>query len=479
MVNTLFVPPGEIIHESLATSYVLVDALCGDLCEGGFSGVVAVVLRDTDSFIVISNGIVSAAIEKRDSQSNGGKSGGYAQTTVEEIAARSRRERGRLSIHAYPLSIANAVAGRINAQPLYVGLSTEFTDLEKMISKLLRERDREWFIDVNTESGPRALIHMRDNECRIIGESGVSDTGALDLGSNSALAHLIDECNRGNGTFDVYFTKPAAEAFQYFQPVHPDHLSPERISLIPPTDEPFEEHDQNFELTAEVSGDEAGAADEQPPYALPGESEPQVFEFVAAQPGIEDAAEIEASPSAMAAVASTHSISAPALETATPDLRADYIEPPAGELLLAQDDLAPAAEEEVEQMSEIKRLMGEIARTIEEAAQSVGRPDSFSMSLRAGQLRIADRFPFLDPFAGEFEYLAGEIVFVGRATADNFVEGLTAALKLAIDAVMQSTAYPDRFRSYVSEDLWKLHKRQQAELEKFGLEDVVQQLTTF
>ena len=130
-------------------------------------------------------------------------------------------------------------------------------------------------------------------------------------------------------------------------------------------------------------------------------------------------------------------------------------------------------------MAETKRLMGEIARAIEEAAQSVGRPDSFSMSLRAGQLRIADRFPFLDPFAGEFEYLAGEIVFVGHATAEEFIVGLTEALKLAVEAVTQSTAYADRFRSYVTEDLRKLLARERDEFEKLGLDQVIEEIISF
>ena len=61
----MFIPPGEPIHESLATSYVLVSALVADLCEGGFSGFVEVVLRDTDSFIFISNGVVAAGVGDR------------------------------------------------------------------------------------------------------------------------------------------------------------------------------------------------------------------------------------------------------------------------------------------------------------------------------------------------------------------------------------------------------------------------------
>jgi len=178
-----------------------------------------------------------------------------------------------------------------------------------------------------------------------------------------------------------------------------------------------------------------------------------------------------------AAAAATQASFAPLAEAEIPDLAEDLIEPQAEDFSFVLDELPPPGAD-VEAMAETKRLMGEIARAIEEAAQSVGRPDSFSMALRAGQLRIADRFPFLDPFAGEFEYLAGEIVFVGHATAEEFVVGLTEALKLAVEAVTRSTAYADRFRSYVTEDLQKLLARDRDEFESVGLDQVIEELLT-
>jgi len=174
-----------------------------------------------------------------------------------------------------------------------------------------------------------------------------------------------------------------------------------------------------------------------------------------------------------AAAAATQASFTPLAEAEIPGPGEDLIEPQPEDFSFVLDELPPPAAD-VEAMAETKRMMAEIARAIEEAAQSVGRPDSFSMALRAGQLRIADRFPFLDPFAGEFEYLAGEIVFVGQATAEEFVVGLTEALKLAVEGVTRSTAYADRFRAYVTEDLRKLLARERNEFEKLGLDQVIE-----
>src|SRR5262249_16610613 len=164
----MFIPRGDIIYESLATSYVLVDALVADLCEGGFSGTVEVVLRDTDSFVVIAGGRVVAVLDKGSGHDCNAASPPSTPTTVQHLAERYRRERGRVSIYSYSQLTAGAIAGRVNAQPLYMGLRTEFTDLEKMITKLSREHDREWFIEVNREDGTAALLHMRDGQCGVI-----------------------------------------------------------------------------------------------------------------------------------------------------------------------------------------------------------------------------------------------------------------------------------------------------------------------
>jgi len=463
----MFIPPGEPIYEGLATSFVLVDALVADLCEGGFSGFVEILLRNTDSFIVIANGNVAAAFDRIGDQAINGAPINCARTTVGQLAERSRRERGRVSIYGYSAATASAVAGRMNAKALYVGLSTEFTDLEKMISKLVRELDQEWFIEINIKGGPSALIHMRETECRIISSTGDSDSGALHLASNPVLGRLIYECNRAGGSFDVYFTQEAAETIEEHEqmPSVPIFASlPMDDAVV--TQELVESEPETFSSTASKTPASSEFTVDRP--REPGRP-------VASDHGEVSLEQFEGPLSAAVAAAGSQSKLPPPAEIAAPALTGDLIERRDGNLSLVWDEISPPSAD-AEAMAEIKRLMGETARVIEEAAQAVGRPDIFSMSLRAGQLKIADRFPFLDPFAGDFEYLAGEVVFVGRATAEEFVAGLTEALKLAVDGVTRSTAFADRFRAYVTEDLQKLLARERAAFDAYGLARVIQQI---
>lgn len=477
----MFIPRGKVVHENLATSYLQVDALVADLGEGGFSGVVEVVLRDTDSFVVISGGSVAAVLEKRGPNEHPVERdpgpASYARTTLAKLAGRSRLERGRVSIYGYSAETASAVARRINAKSLYVGLSTDFTDLEKMILKLVRERDREWFVDINTEGVPSALIHMRDGACRILNSKEVApdeDSDSLDFENSKALGKLLCECNHAGTTFDVYFS-PAGEATE--AEANRIEVEAERISGFRSVD--MFANGAHVKAQADSNQRQASGSlapidtnssqedwDLAPLDLIEDESDRQeqieglynVRAATANHPGFELAAE----------VTPTSEI------VSSPDPGWNLIEAEAPDSAVGTEGLPSPADAEA--MTEVKRLMGEIARTIEEAAQAVDRPESFSMSLRAGQLKIADRYPFLDPFAGEIEYLTGEIVFVGQATVEEFIAGLTEALKLAVQAVMKSTAYADRFRAYVTEDLKKLLARERRELERLGLDQVIEQI---
>ncbi|HYP27023.1 MAG TPA: hypothetical protein VE262_09915 [Blastocatellia bacterium] len=436
----MFIPRGKAIHENLATSFVLLEALVEDLCEGGFSGAVEITLRDTDGHVIIDRGKLAAAIERREG-------GGYSRTSVAELAAMSRRERGRVSVYGFSEGVASAIASRFLAQPLYTNLSTDFADLEKMLMKLSRERDRQWFVEITVAGGKVTLIHLMDDRCRIVteeAESPGSDRDGLDPSENRALGDLLSEVNRQGGMFDVYFARLDAAA-DSAETLGPEEKLPELRA-----DEPEPSTTQHAAPAMPVTEDPPRAPfdeDAHTPFQTP---EPA---STAGEPDKPD--EIE--------------LGADASESA-PDPT-----PPASAGRAASLPRSGALKD-AEAMVEIKRLMGEIARTIEVSTQAIEQRDSFSMYLRTGQLKIADRYPFLDPFGAEFEYLGGEIAFVGRAKPEEFIAGLTEALRLAVVGVAESSLQTSRLRARIAEDLRGLLDRNRAELERYGLDGSIQEI---
>ncbi|HXG66469.1 MAG TPA: hypothetical protein VNO70_15325, partial [Blastocatellia bacterium] len=211
----MFIPQGKPKYEDLATSYVLVDALVDDLCAEGFSGMVKVTLADADRHVILDRGRVAAVLERRGA-------GDYAATTVAELALRSRGERGRVSVYQYPAGVGGILARSLAAEPLYLRLSSDFADLGKMIAKLAREQDREWFIHVAPAETAAALIHLEGGGCRVIRPEG-SATGeevdSPDPSTNAALGDLVNECNQAACSFDVFFRRIAESAEPGIAPV--------------------------------------------------------------------------------------------------------------------------------------------------------------------------------------------------------------------------------------------------------------------
>ena len=511
----MFIPPGKPVYENLATSYVLVEALVDDLCEGGFSGIVEVVLRDTDSRIVIERGKVAAVVEEHrlPGDSDQSQSSRLLEATVEELASRARRERGRISVYSFSPEATAALAGLVDANPLYTALSTDFADLGKMITKLRREADRQWFIEVSTLASSKALLYIEQGNCLVIGHTdGRGNHSAADSYSSAtpALERLLEECHRVGGTFDVYLRRPrAAEEPATSAPdggsesespvesvAQPKVISaglPDEADATMPwpsvvdqqetyeQQPPLHSHEiakrePIYSHLDENVGSSPVATEPMAPAGLYGSDQPG-----APAPFVNESSDDEVSlygsseqPLSIAASASATSVETPQPESAS----VTDIATPHDSAIDASNigEFAPVVEidlgmeQEAEVMADVKRLMGEITRTIDEACRSVEPRDVFPMYLRAGQLKIANRYPFLDPFGADFEYLGGEIEFVGRAGPAEFIEGLVEGLRLAYLGVVESSAQPSRVRAYVSEDLNRLLSRLRPELERFGLD---------
>jgi hypothetical protein len=534
----MFIPQGKVMHQNLATSYVLVEALVADLREGGFSGVVEVMLRDSDNHIVFDRGNIAGVIEKRGALYS-------LETSVAELAARSKSERGRVSIYSYPLPVAKALAGRMFAETLYVKLSTDFADLEKLVNKFMRERDRQWFIEVVSEGSP-ALVFIDEGRCSLIPAESMAHENDLEIvgvHNNFGLLQLIKRCNSAGGVFDVLFkaaeeraeekaaAQPATEApasqieeppdiqeqaaieeapaLQEALPVEEPLEIEEPLAVVEQPDEPL--MDLGFELPA-VSGDStieipSALANDFSLQAMPEVSPETPIEVSAASTNEADdeiAAASAPQLSELPQQSSEIEVESPALDDqefvafvsaadladsengaltmmratagtpkkSTGDRQRDIKILPTRELMALSGENATADLK----MAEIKRLMGEIGKTIEDVMRIVEQRDDFPMHLRAGQLKIANQYPFLDPFGAEFEYMEGEIVFVGKASAEEFIAGVTDALRLAVTSAVQSSASSARLRSFIVDKLRFIFNRSREEYLAYGLDAALEQI---
>ena len=468
----MFTPRVSPIHRNLATSYVLVDALLDDLCLGGFSGIVEISLRDADYRIIIGQGKVSAIAD-----SSGDDCG---QALIAEIASRGRSERGLVSIYRCSDESAWALIGRIRSKALYNRLSTEFADLEKMISKLKREPDREWFVEVETEAGLSGLININHTGVHTLASTSDAPEG------EGALNKILEQCRESGGTFSVYYKSPG-ESLPVESPGHPaEHQQPQAVQTaepprrveVPATRQLSPELQAEYFATAAAESRGAPAASAGHEVRMPGQesSLPSFDELDRQMSGA--AHVIEAEPVEPFSASNSAAQTLAGSLTGSIDIHHDIhhaTEP--GDTSTIVPIQFDQQNGDAEMMPEVKRLMAEIASTIEKTAREIEPRDTFSIYLRAGQLKIADRFPFLDPFGSEFEYHAGEIAFIGREGPAVFIQGLTEALQLAVRSVVEASSQPERLRNRIQENLQEMTDRLRPELEGFGLERAIQQIT--
>jgi hypothetical protein len=456
----------------LATTYLLVDALLDDLCLGGFSGIVEISLRDADYRIILGRGQVSAIAD-----TSGDDCG---QSLIPELAARGRKERGLVSIYRCSEESAWALTGRIRSKALYSRLSTEFADLEKMIAKLRREPDREWFVEVETDAGLTGLLYINQAGVHPMSSSADAPEG------EAAMIKILEQCTEAGATFSVYYRVPG-------EPAPPDELA--MIKTVRPAAEKVKVEPEAIRVHEPPSRIEIPATRQLSP-------ELQAEYFAAAAESLSRAVPVAASASVEGRTSSEESVPSRAPESGgLPASPTNFSETAEQQTVVwasaghTSNDgfgmhqptnpgdtstIVPIrfddGNHEEEAMPEVKRLMAEIASTIERTAREIEPRDTFSIYLRAGQLKIADRYPFLDPFGSEFEYHAGEIAFIGREGPSAFVQGLTEALQLAVRSVVEASSQPERLRARIQENLEEVNERLRPEFDRFGLEDSIHRI---
>jgi hypothetical protein len=129
---------------------------------------------------------------------------------------------------------------------------------------------------------------------------------------------------------------------------------------------------------------------------------------------------------------------------------------------------------ESEDITPLVLLLSDVVATIENAVTARDGAGGFAIELRAGQLEVAERYPFLDPFAAEFEYHAGEIAFVGDVDPADFAAGLGEALHVAVAGLSRRDGVEgDRLRERVRDALASLYESREAEFDAYGLAGLI------
>jgi len=165
-----------------------------DLKENSFTGCVQVSFWEYDGVLLLDTGNIINAQE----EINGNLRSG--QDAVKRVIAKAKDSDGAISVYALKGEMVTMLASAVKSVVIFENLSTEFTSLEALISKLQTE-DHTGYVEVNFQGGQQeGYIFLLEG--RIV-ETLLSNRGEEISGPN-VFPRVIEFASSLGATFNVY-----------------------------------------------------------------------------------------------------------------------------------------------------------------------------------------------------------------------------------------------------------------------------------
>ena len=197
MGETMIFPRGEVLHKSLSTAFTDFSALLSTLKTGNFNGIIEIEFPDSKGIIFIDAGEVINAEAKvgPDSKRIIGKE------AIQTLMTLSNQKDGVINIYRLSPERVAIVAGNLQHEILFKGLSTDFTRLDRLLIKL-REEKHNGFIEVRTkEDQAMGVLFLEGGEpveMFTTPESGPSVFG------RKSIPIFVENAIKQGAIFDVY-----------------------------------------------------------------------------------------------------------------------------------------------------------------------------------------------------------------------------------------------------------------------------------
>lgn len=464
-----YIPKGKPMHEKLSTKFVRMEGLLEELQAESFNGYIMLNFPQTSGFLFIQDGKVVNAAEVAGPEQRAG------MAIQEQLLRLSQQTKGTLSVYYLQKEIVQTLAAIADGEAVYHNLTSDWANLGKLIKKLSSERQT-YFINLAFEETSRGLIYVEGDKIE-----AACTTGGEHLLGEEALTRLTEDSENTLTTFSVYRQADAGALSQFNEKnveaslnrlVSPPAATPPPVvgtaapAAATPAQVPPSVVAPAPTTPVQVAPATSASASTAAPYyesllpsgGTPSATPPQVAEVKGKTNTFDDILEVV-------------EVEAPSRSSAPANGQ-----PSAAGVSAAQVTPAPLPEtsKSGNEMRDLMQLMSQVVAAVERGMTVAGRGSSFPTALRAGLLAVTERYPFLDPFAAEFEYQDKEIVFVGTAQPGEFASGLTEALRQMVEDLIFSSN--GRVRDYIAEELRKVEREQAADIRRFSLGNLTEKI---
>jgi hypothetical protein len=190
-------PRGDVVHKDLLTAYTDLSALVATLKSEGFNGTLEIEFPKNRGILFFGSGEIIDAEGRGEAEA--GKVTG--QEAIRALLGLSNQKNGVLSIYRLPPERVAIVAKNLQNEIVFKGLSTDFTRLEGLLTKL-REEKHFGFIEVLTkEYGPMGVLLLEEGE--LVEMYTLPESGPSAFGRKS-LPIFVESVTKQGAIFNVY-----------------------------------------------------------------------------------------------------------------------------------------------------------------------------------------------------------------------------------------------------------------------------------
>lgn len=187
-------PKKDSVYQNLNTSFTNFDELLVDLKENSFTGVVQLSYWEYEGILLLDNGNIINGIEEIKGKIISG------QSAVKQVTDKAKEKDGAISVYSQKGEMITMLASVAKSEIVYENLSTEFTSLEALITKLQSE-DHTGYIEVSfTGTEQKGFIFLLAG--RVI-EALLSVRGE-EISGSSVLKRILELTTSTGAVFSVY-----------------------------------------------------------------------------------------------------------------------------------------------------------------------------------------------------------------------------------------------------------------------------------
>jgi len=190
----MILPKEKIIYENLNTSFTNFQELLTDLNSNQFNGVIQVLFWEYEGVLFLDNGNVINAVE----ESKGNRRIG--QDAINGLFNKVKEKDGTISVYSLSPDLITLLAGTVKNEIVYKHLTSDFTNLRKLLQKL-KDEAHTGFIEILTSDDKHiATVFIQGGEPL---ESIVTSKGKA-VASGGIDDEIFEFIDKHGAVFNVY-----------------------------------------------------------------------------------------------------------------------------------------------------------------------------------------------------------------------------------------------------------------------------------